>query len=253
MVDRLRRAGCVYAEDEARLVLETAAGDPAALEGLLVRRCAGEPLELVLGFAEFAGCRVAVTPGVFVPRQRTAGLVDLAESLLAGTDRPVVVDLGCGTGALLMALLHRRRAEGYAIDTSSAAIECAARNLTPAGATVLLGSGLATLPPHLRGRVEVVLANLPYVPTAGIDLMPREARLYEPRSALDGGPDGLGPLRAALAEAADWMTPGGSYLCELHTSQLAGAERYAAGLGYRLGAALDPEDSTALVTVARAG
>ena len=92
LVARLRAAGCVYAEDEARLLAE-ATDDPRRREELVVRRVAGEPLEHLLGWVDFAGVRVRVGPGVFVPRQRTALLVDLAAAALAAGD--VVLDLCC--------------------------------------------------------------------------------------------------------------------------------------------------------------
>src|SRR3954462_3557379 len=100
VVARLRAAGCVFAEDEARLLLAGAA--PDALDALVARRVAGEPLEPLLGWAEFCGLRVAVAPGVFVPRRRTEALVEEAVALF----RPgaVVVDLCCGSGALGLAV-----------------------------------------------------------------------------------------------------------------------------------------------------
>ncbi|MGC2006966.1 MAG: putative protein N(5)-glutamine methyltransferase, partial [Trebonia sp.] len=98
VVARLRAAGCVFAEDEARL-LAAAAGSPAELDLLVERRADGLPLELVVGWAEFHGLRIFVDPGVFVPRRRSEFLVDTAVSLARGPD-PVIADLCCGTGAL---------------------------------------------------------------------------------------------------------------------------------------------------------
>ena len=138
---------------------------------------------------EFCGLRLAVAPGVFVPRQRTALLVDEVVALV----RPgsVVVDLGCGVGAIAAAVLARvPGVEVYAVDVDPAAVACARRNL-PAG------PGLRGRPLRrrcrrdLRGEVDVVAANAPYVPTDAIALMPREARDHEHLVALDGGPDGL--------------------------------------------------------------
>lgn len=218
----------MYADDEARLIVDTAAGDSARLNRLVARRCTGEPLELVVGFADFAGVRVSVVPGVFIPRVRSAGLVDIAVDVLNTTPGDgIVVDLGCGTGALAMALLHRRACTAYAIDNDPVAVGCAERNVG-GSATVLLGDLFAPLPAGLRGRVDVVLANLPYVPAARLATLPREARLYEPTAALDGGADGLVPLRRGLEAAREWMRPNGSYLCELDAGQLATAEELAA-------------------------
>lgn len=230
------------------MIVEAAAGRREQVGQLVARRCRGEPLELVVGFAEFAGVRVIVEPGVFVPRQRSSGLVNMAAALVRdAVDSRVVVDLGCGTGALLSALLRRVPCEAYAVDNSDAAIACARRNLAGTGATVLHGDYVDALPTRLRGRVRVVLANLPYVPSDRIAHLPREARLYEPGRALDGGADGLTPYRRVLSAMAGWLRPDGSYLCELSGAQLAAAEQYAVGLGYSFDPAMDEDDGGALV------
>ena len=245
----LRQAGCVFAEDEACMIIEASGGSRETLQTLVSRRCAGEPLEVVVGFADFAGLRVAVAPGVFVPRQRTVGLVALAVNHLASmslADR-VAVDLGCGTGALAAALLAELDCEMYAIDNSAAAVACARQNLP--SATVLQGDLFSPLPVKLQGRVRVVLANLPYVPTAAIDLLPREARLYEPLETLDGGTDGLRPLARALGQLSMWLHPDGVYLAEVHASQLDAAAQLAAEHAYDLRADVDPDDGTALVRI----
>src|SRR5690606_12038417 len=106
IIERLRAAGCVFAEDEARL-LTGAAADPAELDAMVDRPVAGEPLEHVLGWAEFCGLRIAVTAGVFVPRQRTEFLVRQAARMArraAATHPPTVVDLCCGAGAIGVAV-----------------------------------------------------------------------------------------------------------------------------------------------------
>jgi release factor glutamine methyltransferase len=138
VVDRLRAAGCVYAEDEARLLTGEAAS-PAELEQLVDRRAAGEPLEYVLGWASFCGLRIAVEPGVFVPRRRTEYLVDQAVAL-----RPrVLLDLCCGTGAIAAAVRARLPdVEVHAVDIDPAAVRCARRNLT--GAVYPISPGAST-------------------------------------------------------------------------------------------------------------
>jgi len=216
-VDALRAAGCVFAEDEARLLL-TAARTPADLAGLVRRRAAGLPLEVLLGWAEFCGVRVAVEAGVFVPRQRTAFLVEQAVARAwAGT---VVLDLCCGTGALGLALATALgRLELHASDLEPAAVRCARRNLAPVGGQVHAGDLYQPLPATLRGRVEVLVANAPYVPTDAIALMPAEARDHEPRLALDGGPDGVDVQRRVAAGAREWLAPGGSLLIETSRRQ----------------------------------
>jgi release factor glutamine methyltransferase len=228
LVATLRAAGCVYAEDEAR-VLTTAAADDAELAVWTDRRVAGEPLELVVGFATFCGIRVAVAPGVFVPRQRSSALVRAAATGLAAGD--VAIDLCCGTGALGLALQAAVPGlEVYAADIDPDAVACARRNL-PAG-RVFQGDLYAALPEHLRGRVTVLVVNAPYVPTDEIALMPPEARDHEHRVALDGGADGLHVQRGVIAGAGDWMTPGGRLLIETSLVQapLTAALMTAAGL-----------------------
>jgi release factor glutamine methyltransferase len=219
LVDRLRRAGCVFAEDEARL-LQTSARSREELDRLASRRVAGEPLEHILGWAEFAGIRVAVDPGVFVPRRRTEFLVRLAAALT----RPgvVVVDLCCGSGAVGLALCARTPGiDLYASDIDPVAVRCAARNLESTTARVLQGDLFAALPSALAGRVDLIVANAPYVPTDAIARMPAEARVHESRIALDGGADGVDVHRRIAAEAPRWLGPGGSVLVETSDRQAA--------------------------------
>ncbi|MBV7248699.1 putative protein N(5)-glutamine methyltransferase [Streptomyces sp. MW-W600-10] len=212
----LRRAGCVFAEDEARLLHEAAAS-PDELSALVDRRAAGLPLEHVLGWAEFHGRRYAVDPGVFVPRRRTEFLVAQAAAL--APRRAVVVDLCCGSGALGVALAAASdAAELHACDVEPAAVHCARRNVGELG-QVYEGDLFAPLPAALRGRVDVLLANVPYVPTDDVELLPAEARVHEPRVALDGGGDGLDVMRRVAAEAPAWLAPGGSLLVEASERQ----------------------------------
>ena len=216
VVAALRAAGCVFAEDEAALLLAA----PGSLDALIARRVAGEPLEQVLGWAEFDGLRISVSPGVFVPRQRSALLVRLgARGLAAGA---VAVDLCCGSGALAAALARRvPGVELYACDVDDRAVTCAQGNLP--GAQVFAGDLWAALPTGLRGRVDVALANAPYVPSDSIALMPPEARDHEPRISLDGGRDGLDVHRRIAMDADDWLAPGGRLLIEVAPAQVPGA------------------------------
>ncbi|HEU5036280.1 MAG TPA: putative protein N(5)-glutamine methyltransferase [Nocardioides sp.] len=206
----LRAAGCVFAEEEAALLLGEAP-DEATLTAMVARRVAGEPLEQVVGFAEFCGLRIAVAPGVFVPRQRSTALVRRAALGLGPGD--VVVDLCCGTGALGAAVAAAVPGlEVHAADVDPAAVACARRNLPPD--RVHEGDLYDALPEGLRGRVAVVVANAPYVPTGAIATMPPEARDHEHRVALDGGADGLDVQRRVIAGAPAWLAPGGRVLVE---------------------------------------
>ena len=226
---RLRAAGCVYAEDEADLLI-AAARTPAELADLVGRRAAGQPLEHVLGWAEFRGLRISVDPGVFVPRRRTEFLVSQAIALA----RPgaAVVDLCCGSGALGAALAGAvAGAQVHAADIDPAAVRCAGRNLAAAGGRVYQGDLYEPLPASLRGRVDILLANVPYVPAGEVALLPPEARDYEARVALDGGPDGLGVLRRVTAAAPAWLAPGGHLLSEISERQVAAATAAATGAG----------------------
>lgn len=217
VVSALRAAGCVFAEDEARLIL-AAADTPDELAAMVDRRVTGLPLELVLGWAEFRGLRIAVEPGVFVPRRRTEFLVEQALALAPGAS--VVVDLCCGSGAVGAALAAALgRVELHSADIDTAAVRCARRNVAPFGGQVHTGDLFEALPGSLRGRVGILAANVPYVPSDEVGLLPAEARDHEPRVALDGGPDGLDVLRRVAAEAPRWLAPGGCLLVETSERQ----------------------------------
>lgn len=218
VVARLRAAGCVFAEDEA-LLLQQAACTPAELEAMIGRRVSGLPLEQVIGWAEFCGLRILVDSGVFVPRRRSEFLVETAVSL-AAKDRAVVLDLCCGTGALGLAVAARLgAAELHAADIDPVAVGCARRNVEPAGGHVYQGDLFDPLPDGLRAAVTVLICNAPYVPAGEVRFLPPEARDYEPRTALDGGADGLAVLRAVAARAPRWLAPGGHLLVETSQTQ----------------------------------
>ncbi|WP_028653041.1 putative protein N(5)-glutamine methyltransferase [Nocardioides halotolerans] len=237
LVRRLRAAGCVFAEDEAALLVE-AAGSPTELDDLVARREAGEPLEQLVGWVDFCGLRLVVEPGVFVPRQRTALLVDEVAALVGRGS--VLVDLGCGVGAIAAAVLARcPGVEVHAVDIDPAAVSCARHNLPPE--RVLQGDLYDALPARLRGEVDVVVANAPYVPTEAIALMPREARDHERLVALDGGPDGLAVQRRVIAEAPAWLRPGGHVLVETGRSQLDGTRSALVAAGLAVTVAADEE------------
>jgi release factor glutamine methyltransferase len=221
IVRTLRRAGCVFAEEEARLLLSCTQSD-TELRAMVAKRCAGFPLEHVLGWAQFCDLRIELDPGVFVPRRRTEFLVAQAASMLPALGHPLVVDLCCGSGNI-GAALHAMHAdlELHAVDIDPVAVACARRNLSPAFAQVYGGDLFAPLPTSLAGRVDMIVADAPYVPTAEIAFLPTEAQQHEARVALDGGADGLDLHRRIAAAAWGWLRPGGAVLVEVSSHQAA--------------------------------
>ena len=160
IVTRLRAAGCVFAEDEARLLL-AAARTPADLAAMVDRRVAGLPLEHVLGWAEFCGLRIAVDPGVFVPRRRTEFLVRQAVALAR---RTAPSSSTCAAARARWAPRWSRPWTGvelHAVDIDPAAVRCARRNVAAVGGRVYEGDLYEPLPATLRGRVDVLVANAP--------------------------------------------------------------------------------------------
>ena len=249
----LRAAGCVFAEDEAA-VLGATAPDETTLTALVRRRAGGEPLEQVVGYADFCGLRVRLRPGVFVPRVRSALLVRLGAEHAHSTGRRrnsgevVVVDLCCGSGALGLAVIAENpHADLYAADVDPNAVACAQDNLD---GHVFQGDLFDALPARLAGAVDVLLANVPYVATRHIPLLPAEARDHEPRVALDGGPDGLDVFRAVVAEAPRWLAPGGLLLSEITEAQIGPATAAVGTAGLLADVAYD-EDLDATVVMAR--
>jgi len=200
VVERLRAAGCVFAEDEARLL--------SGREDLIARRIAGERLEHVLGWADFGGVRVRVEPGVFVPRPQTVELARVAASLRPG----VHLDLFSGSGAIAAYVAHRcptARVVACELHVSSSL-----RANVPEVCESDVDDGV---PVDLEGQVDVLTANVPYVPTAELDVVPHDG---EPVDALDGGPDGLDWIRRLYTCAPRWLRPGGTLLFELARHQI---------------------------------
>lgn len=182
---------------------------PGDLETLVLRRIAGEPLETILGWVEFLGRRLVVAPGVFVPRRRSELL-----GRLASAEVDVLLELCAGVGPV--AAVSRAR-DVHVADLSATALACARINAPYA--QVHQGDLFAPVPGGLRGRVDVIAANAPYVPTGEIADLPREARDHEPRLALDGGEDGVDLHRRIAGQAPRWLSPGGTLLIETSPGQ----------------------------------
>jgi release factor glutamine methyltransferase len=201
VVARLRAAGSVFAEDEAELL----GGD----EALIARRIAGERLEHVLGWVEFCGLRIEVDPGVFIPRPQTEEL-----ALRAAALKPAVaLDLFAGCGAIACVIKDRNPgAQVMAAELDPAALACARRNCDRFGVALVASDIDAGVPDDLRGCVDVLTANVPYVPTRELPFVPHDG---EPDAALDGGADGQDWMRRVRAIAPRWLRPGGTLLMEL--------------------------------------
>ncbi|WP_433059212.1 putative protein N(5)-glutamine methyltransferase [Dactylosporangium sp. CS-033363] len=246
---RLRAAGCVFAEEEADRLL-AAASTVDELETMVARRVAGHPLEHVLGVAFFAGVPFAVADGVFVPRHRTELLTATGRGLLR--DGGVALDLCCGTGALgLVVVRGFAGVRLVATDIDPVAVDCARRNLDGVSSEVFVGDLFSAVPSALLGSVDLLLANVPYVPTAEIAYLPEEFRVHEARAALDGGADGLDVLRRVAAEAARWLAPGGALLTEAGPAQLGTAHALLRAGGLNPYTVTDEESETNVVVATR--
>jgi len=232
LVTRLRAAGCVFAEEEAQ-ILRRHAADDEELARWADRRVAGEPLEHVVGVVEFAGLELSVGPGVFIPRQRTQLIAAVTDAEVTDDPGAVFVEPYCGAAPIAAVVAQDHPSIAIvASDIDPAALRYAEMNLGPSS-TVVQGRGLAGLPAELRGSVAVIAAVPPYVPDAELDLMPAEAREFEPLETHSGGCGGLDEVGLLVEESAGWLRPGGVLLVELHRDQAPHAIRLAetAGLG----------------------
>lgn len=207
---RLARAGFLAAREEARELVEAAQGDHARLHHWVARRLEGEPLAWLTGFVTFLGHRVRVDRGVYVPRPQSEVLAVRAIERLR--DRGVAADLCTGSGAIAVAMQRARPgARVVASDIDPVACRCAAKNRVE----VYQGDLADHLPEEMKGRFDVVVAVVPYVPTNEMVFLPRDVRAYEPRLALDGGTDGVEILESTVRCGSRLLCRGGSLLLEL--------------------------------------
>ena len=249
--ERLAAAGVPNPRLEARLLLCHAAGlapeallrdldqpvDPAGFDDVfdacLDRRAGREPLALILGRQEFWSLCFAVSPATLVPRADSEAVVEAALAARPDPAAPLrVLDLGTGTGCLLLAVLHERPAAwGVGVDLSPDAARLAARNAGALGLAHRAAFACADWDAPLRGTFDLVLSNPPYVRTEDIaGLMPEVAR-HEPARALDGGADGLTAYRRILARLPTLLAPDGAAVLELGESQAAAVGALAAAAG----------------------
>lgn len=221
IVARLRAAGCVFAEAEAAFVRRHLA-DPGDIERAVAARAEGLPLEHAVGAVEFAGATLAVADGVFVPRRRAEVIAEAA-----AMERPaarLVVDLGCGCGALAAAMTSRLpMARVHAVDIDPSAVVVARCNGGRFGFSTHHGSWWDGLPGALRGRIDLAVGYLPHVPSARVHEIHGDFRAHEPAATVDGGPDGLDALRAVLAAMPQWLAPSGRFVTLLSGEQAARA------------------------------
>lgn len=194
------------------------------------RRAAGEPLQKILGLTEFYSRPFQMAPGVFIPRPETERLVEEAVNLLAPPDHrllaPVAVEIGCGSGIIGICLaLEIPRLTVQATDINPAAIDLSTRNAHQLGVdqrvSFHLGSRFEAVPRHLKGEVDLVISNPPYVRHEDIAQLDPEVAQHDPHTALDGGPDGLVFYRAIASELGEWLRPGGWVALEIGHDQAA--------------------------------
>ncbi len=218
---QLREAGFDNPGLEARLLAEEAGDDPVRLESLLARRLGHEPMAYILGRRGFWTLDLEVSPATLIPRPDSETLIEAA--LDAFPDRDAahsVLDLGTGTGCLLLAALAEFRAAwGLGIDREPAAVALAARNAAGACLADRAGFVCADWAAPIGGKFDLILCNPPYITTPEIPTLMPEVALHEPRAALDGGPDGLAAYRALMPMVPDLLNTRGIAIFELGQGQ----------------------------------
>jgi release factor glutamine methyltransferase len=225
----------------AELVLhldETATARMTAyLDGMTERRRRGEPLQYVVGRWGFRQLDLMVDRRVLIPRPETEEVVGWAieEARALGRRRIRAADLGTGSGAIALSLAVELRAEVWATDVSGDALDVARANLTGAGmwaaprVRMVEGSWWDALPSELRGQLDLVVSNPPYV--ADAEALPPEVAEHEPALALRGGPDGLDAIRPIVSGAGEWLAPGGVLVVELDPRQASAVTALARSAG----------------------
>jgi release factor glutamine methyltransferase len=244
----LRAAGCIAASDEADDLIRAAGGDRGLLVELVARRTKGEPIAWLTGSVTFCDVEVTVAPGVYVPRWHTEPLARRAATVLPSGG--VAVDLCTGAGAIAVVLgVAVPTARVVATELDPDALRCARRN----GVEVFEGFLDDPLPVEFERRVDVMTAVVPYVPTDSLRLLPRDVQAFEPRLALDGGPEGTDVLDEVVRRSPRWLRPGGSILLELGGDQAAPVERLLHRLGFGEVDVMVDEDGDGRAVAARLG
>lgn len=212
-------------------------GRAAALDALLARRLAGEPVARILGEKEFYGLSFVLNEATLVPRPETELLVDLALDWLRGRGDAVILDLGTGTGCIPIAILaNAPRVRAVAVDLSARALDAARENAVRHGVAERMelceGSWFDPLPKSEGGGFDLIASNPPYIESAAIATLAPEVRDHDPHLALDGGPDGLEPYRIIAAGAAARLVPGGALMVEVGSAQGAAVAGIFTGAGF---------------------
>jgi release factor glutamine methyltransferase len=205
----------------------------------LSRRCTGSPVQHITGEQAFRRFTLTVRPGVFIPRPETEILVGVALDAIAGSDSPLVVDVGTGTGAVGLAIADEHPgAEVWATDRSPEAVALARENADRVGVVmdVVEGDLLSNLPPGLRGRVDLVVSNPPYVMPEEYELLPEDVRADPPLALLGG----LDVYERLASESSSWLRQGGALALEIGETQGASVCRVLASAGY-VGAKIVPD------------
>jgi len=246
--DARRLLGAVLGIDELALYLEPQrsvdAEATARFHAIVERRATHEPVQHLLGYEEFRGLRIGVTPDVLIPRPETEGLVERALELLADRAGAIVADIGTGSGAIACALASARPdLEVLAVDRSLGALAVASENVRGLGLAArvrLLAGDLFGPLGSLGGSLDMIVANPPYLPSGIIPTLPVEVERFEPHLALDGGPDGLRVLRRLVAQAPRFLRPGAWLLMEIGEEQAGPLASLMAAEGFsRIGARRD--------------
>jgi release factor glutamine methyltransferase len=208
------------------------------LQALVARRAAGEPLDYLLGYSHFYDLTLTVTPDVLIPRPETELLVEQAIHYAQLLPAPIIADIGTGSGAIAVtAAAHLPQACVHAVDISAAALQIAEHNAQQVGVEVTFWQGSLGEPLIKHGvRVDLLLANLPYIASAEVPTLP--VSRYEPVLALDGGEDGLTLIRELLRQAPQICRPGALLLLEIGSGQGRAALEAAAHLPLRKAAVL---------------
>lgn len=239
----LKSAGLVTPETDAKLLLEHATGTTQldlivnqdmeidedkvdALDLIVARRIAGEPVHRILGWREFHGLRLALSPGTLEPRPDTETLVDAVvphlKALEARGISPRIIDLGTGTGAIALALLKEcRKATAVGVDISEEALATAGDNASSEGISFRFEALRSDWFAQVEGKFHAIVSNPPYIRSNEIAGLQREVRMFDPAAALDGGPDGLTAYRILAAQSASFLQPDGIVAIEIGHDQQA--------------------------------